>query len=261
VSDDGSSAVPQEPGLPNEEIENAGPKLVVPDTSLGDGVAAGVQALVGLVPGVGATMSVIVDYQRRRFASEKQTAFNNAVAEDLERLHIKADELTAQFYATLSHVDWLVSMTNEPEKVDAFRNIMLNTVLPNAPEAELRELFLTIVASLTGRHIRLLDAFINSPKYNIAVVNSADFHVIGGTYKAISEHVPGFERRDILERCINDLINQRLVYYQGGDQVREASLLELMSDPHPTGLGYDFVVFISRPKDLAHADQPKEQDG
>ena len=247
----------QAPSSPDGDAESTRKKLVVPDTSIGDGVAAGVQALVGLVPGVGATMGVIVDYQRRKFASEKQTEFNNAVADELERLHIKADELAAQFYATLSHVDWLVTMTNEPEKIEAFRNIMLNTALPNPPEAEMRELFLSMVAALTGRHIRLLNS-LNHPKmYGIDAVNSHDFHVLGGemggAFKVIREHVPGFEREDILNRCINDLVSQGLVYYQ--EQGQDA---RLMGNPRTTDLGLEFVAFITAPKALSEADSPEQ---
>jgi hypothetical protein len=249
--------MPQEPSSRGEDTDRVTNRIVVPDTSLGDGVAAGVQALVGLVPGVGATMSAIVDYQWRKFTSEKQTEFNNAVADGLERLHIRADDLTAEFYATLSHVDWLVTMTNEPEKVEAFRNIMLNTALPNPPAAEMRELFLSTVAALTGRHIRLLDFLFHPRKYGVDAYDFQDLHVvnpsIGGVLTLIAKNVPGLDRPDILERCINDLVNQSLVTYQ--EEGRDARMLVA---PRPTDLAIELVAFITAPKALSQADLPEK---
>jgi hypothetical protein len=238
-----------------------GDKLALPDTTKYDIMVTAIKAALAGVPFVGGSAAEIVGYGLTWHREKRHRELFEAVLDDLERLHVHVESLDDSFYAVASHAAQLATLTNEQEKLAAYRNIIVNSALPTSPDEEMRELFLTMVASLTGRHIRVLDAFINSPKYGIGVTNSADFQVIGGTKKVISEHVPGFERPDILERCINDLINQRLVYYQGDSQVREARLLELMGNPLPTELAYDFVAFISQPPELAHADQAKEQDG
>ncbi len=230
-------------------------KLALPNTTKYDLMVTAIKAALAGVPFVGGSAAEIVGYGLTWHREKRHRELFEAVLDDLERLHVRVESLDDSFYAVASHAAQLATLTNEQEKLDAYRNIIVNSALPTSPDEEMRELFLTLVASLTGRHIRLLDAFINSPKYGIPVVNSADFHTIGGTYKAISDHVPGFERRDILEKSVNDLINQRLVYYQGGEQYPDASLLELMANPRLNGLAYEFVAFISRPKDLAHAEQ------
>lgn len=238
-----------------------GDKLAIPDTTKYDLMVTAIKAALAGVPFVGGSAAEIVGYGLTWHREKRYREVFEAVLDDLERLHVHVESLDDSFYAVASHTAQLATLTNEQEKLTAYRNIIVNSSLPASPDDEMRELFLTMAASLTGRHIRLLDAFINSPKYGIGVTNSADFHTIGGTYKAISEHVQGFNRRDILELCINDLINQRLVYYQGGEQVREASLLELMADPLPTGLAYDFVAFMNPPQELSHADPAKDKDG
>ena len=75
----------------------------------------------------------------------------------------------------------------------------------------------------------------------------------------IQEHVPGFERRDILDQCINDLINRGLVYYQGDSQVREAGFADLLGNPLPTGLAIDFLNFINPPQEPPHTAPAEEQ--
>jgi hypothetical protein len=128
----------------------------------------------------------------------------------------------------------------------------------------MRELFLSMAATLTARHIRLLNFLFRPREYGIDAVNSADFHVIGGgiggAFKVIQQHVPGFERREILDRCLNDLINQRLIYYQGDTQDLDAGFAELLGNPLPTGLAREFMAFLNPPQEPPLADTPEGQD-
>jgi hypothetical protein len=118
-----------------------------------------------------------------------------------------------------------------------------------------------MAASLTARHLRLLSCLFHPREYGIDAENSADFHVVGGgvggAFRVIQQHVPGFERRDILERCINDLINQGLIYYQGQAQDQETRLL---GNPLPTTLAHDFMAFMNPPEELSRADPAEDQD-
>ena len=257
--------MPQQPTVPDGNAEGITDPLEVPDTALGDGIAASLQAVVSAIPVVGGPLGVAIDYKRRMYVSEKQDAFSKNVASDLNRLGKTVDDLSRSFYGTMTFAAWLATLTNEQEKVDAFKNAVVNSALPNAPDDEMRELFLTMAASLTARHLRLLNCLFHPREYGIDAENSADFHVIGGgmggAFKVIQQHVPGFERRDILERCINDLINQGLVYYQGQSQVREAGFLELLGNPLPTGLAHDFMAFMNPPQELLDAELAEEEDG
>jgi hypothetical protein len=242
----------QEPTVPDDLTKRLADPLEVPDTALGDDISAGFQALASAVPLLGGPLGIAIDRQRQRYVSEKQTAFQRAVVSDLKRLGKTVDDLSRSFYGTMTYAAWLATLTNEQERVEAYKNAVVNTALPNAPDEEMRELFLTIAASLTARHLRLLNCLFHPGDYGIDVVNSADFHVIGGAVKVIQKHVPGFERLDILERCITDLINQRLVYYQADTQVREAGFADLMGDPHPTALARDFMAYMNPPEELMH---------
>lgn len=284
-----------EEGASNNDLESLARKLQVPRShplvdimfvagntaAAGAGLVNPVTGVVGgtLVQALGAGWALfdkrhvkdfledwLVLYVEHAAATDKLRSDVDQQREDLDQQRAGLDEaketiadlkgrLGDAAYATINHIVEVVRRTAHEEKLTALRNAALHVALGDGPDQALQDIFLNMVDSLTILHIRLLDALINSPKYDIPVVNSADFNTIGGTYKVISEHVPGFERRDILERCINDLINQRLVYYQGGEQVPDASLLELMSVLHPTGLAHEFVAFISRPKELALTEQ------
>jgi hypothetical protein len=256
--------VPQEPTASNGDAESVADPLEVPDTSLGDDMASSLQVVTSAIPALGGPLGVAIDRERRRYVSEKQDAFFRNVVSDLKRLGKTVDSLSTSFYGTVTYAAWLATLTNEQEKVDAFKNAVVNTALPNTPDEEMRELFLTMAVSLTARHLRLLNCLFHPREYGIDAVNSADVHVIGGgmggAFKVIQQYVPGFERRDILERCINDLINQGLVYYQGQAQVREAHLMELLGNPLPTGLAHDFMAFMNPPTALSHADLAEDQD-
>jgi hypothetical protein len=176
----------EESNTPDREAESAADPLDVPDTALGDGIAAGLQAMVSAIPVVGGPLAVAMDYERQRYVSEKQAAFRDAVASDLKLLHKTVNALSKSFYGTMTYASWLATLTNEQEKVDAFRNAVVNTALPNAPDEEMRELFLTMAASLTARHLRLLNCLFHPREYGIDAVNSADFHVVGGGLGGLS---------------------------------------------------------------------------
>jgi hypothetical protein len=254
--------VSQEPLQLGKDASASTDPLEVPDTALRDDMAYGLQAVVSAIPVVGGPLSVAIDRDRQRYVSEKQAAFQGAVATELKRLGKTVVDLSRSFYGTMTYAAWLATLTNEQEKVEAFKNVVVNTALPNAPDEEMRELFLSMAATLTARHLRLLNCLFHPHEYGIDAVNSADFHVIGGgmdgAFKVIQQHVPGFERRDVLERCIKDLINQDMIYYQGQEQGREAWL---MGNPLPTGLAIDFMAYMNPPHELLDAEEGEYQDG
>ncbi len=49
--------------------------------------------------------------------------------------------------------------SSQQEKLDALRNAVLNAALPNAPSAELQQLFIRFVDELTVWHLRVLTHF------------------------------------------------------------------------------------------------------
>jgi hypothetical protein len=134
---------------------------------------------------------------------EKQAAFQASIAAELKRLGKTVDDLSRSFFGTMTYAAWLSTLTNEQDKVNGYKNAVINTALPDAPDEEMRELFLSMAATLTARHLRLLNRLFRPREYGIDAVNSADFHVIGGgiggAFKVIQQHVPGFERREILD--------------------------------------------------------------
>jgi hypothetical protein len=154
-------------------------------------------------------------------------------------------------YATINHVVEVVRRTAHEEKLTALRNAALHVALGDGPDQALQDILLGIVDSLTVLHMRILDALFYPRKYGIDADDSRSFHLlgggIGGAFKVIEKHVPGFERRDMLERCVTDLINQGLIYYQGDEQVRQAGFLNLLGNPLPTGLAIDLLNFINLP--------------
>jgi hypothetical protein len=166
-------------------------------------------------------------------------------------------------YATINHIVEVVRRTAHEEKLTALRNAALHVALGDGPEQALQDILLGMVDSLTVLHIRLLDSLFHPRKYDIDADDSRSFHLlgggIGGAFKVIEEHVPGFKRRDILEHCISDLISQGLVFYQGDEQVRQAGFLNLLGNPLPTGLAIDFLIFINPPQEQAQTTPAEEQ--
>jgi hypothetical protein len=248
----------QEPTIPDDDAEGLADPLEAPDTSLGDGIAAGLQAVVSAIPVVGGPLAVAIDYQRRSYVSEKQNAFSKRVTSDLERLHIKVEDLSETFFGTMTYASWLATLTNEQDRVDAYENAVVNSALPNAPDVEMRELFLSTAASLTARHLRLLNCLFHPEEYGIDAHDYRDFHIagmeVGGTFELMRRHITGLDRADILNHCLDDLISQGLVRYpmQGQDA-------RTMGNPHPTELAHEFMAFINPPQELADADGGEEQ--
>jgi hypothetical protein len=123
----------QEPLALNDDAGRVADPLEVPDTTLGDDISAGLQALASAVPVVGGPLGIAIDRQRQRYVGEKQAAFQASIAAELKRLGKTVDDLSRSFFGTMTYAAWLSTLSNEQDKVNGYTNAVINTALPDAP--------------------------------------------------------------------------------------------------------------------------------
>ncbi len=91
----------------------------------------------------------------KRVASAVEEALESRSDADLARL---IDELAADesFVTTVQEATLVAVRTHQEEKLDALRNAVLSSALPNAPEMDLRSIYLRLVDDLSPTHLRIL---------------------------------------------------------------------------------------------------------
>jgi hypothetical protein len=158
-------------------------------------------------------------------------------------------------FATINHIVEAVRRSAHEEKLERQRNAALHVALNDGPDQPIQAILLSILDVLTVLQVRLLDCLFHARTCDINAENAADFHVvgygIGGAFRVIQQHAPGFERQDILERRLDDRINQGLIYCQ--EQGRDARLLGYLL---PTTLTHDFMACITAPDTKSSTDLP-----
>lgn len=122
------------------------------------------KAGLATTPFCGGIASLMTDYiPNAKF--ERLEKFANQIAEDLVALQDKVDEEkihTDEFAYVFEECFRGVAENYQDEKIEAFRGILINTVVGSDTEEDENEYFLNLVNTLSALHIRILK-FMDSP--------------------------------------------------------------------------------------------------
>lgn len=186
--------------------------------------------------------------------SKRQDEWISALAQDLVQLRDKVEGFNLE---DLSSNESFVTMTlqasqcalrnHQQEKLDALRNAVLNSALPNAPDDDLQLIFLNLVDTLTPWHLRILKLFDNPIRW--AEVNQKPFPKgwsMGGVSQVINHAYPELQRYgELTGQIIKDLSSHGLAEIPGA-MMTVAGMLSSRTSI----LGKQFLEFISTPKPL-----------
>ena len=138
--------------------------------------------------------------------------------------------------------------SHQAEKLEALRNAVLNSALPNAPDDDLQLMFLNYVDSMTSWHRRLL-RFFESP-LDWGSQNNVEYPSwpVGGPPSAVMEVVfPELrERRQFYELLVVELFAKGLI---DTDDLHVEVVSPEMFASRVTPLGGQFIKFITSPLD------------
>lgn len=187
--------------------------------------------------------------------SKRQAAWVDTIVQGLIELQEKVDEFRIEdlsdnenFVTIVLQATQLAVRNHQNEKLEALRNAVLNSTLPNSPDDDVQLIFLNLVDSLTPWHLRMLALFNNPTKW--AEANERPFPqewYIGGVSQVIQHAYPELARHDqLLDKVVRDLRTEGLADIPLGTMMTRSGMIE----PRSTGLGKRFLTFISTPTPL-----------
>lgn len=164
---------------------------------------------------------------------KRRVEWIESIAETLKGLEEKVNGFRIEnlgtnedFISIITHASQIAIRNHQKEKLEALRNAVLNTTLPNAPEANLQLMFLSFVDSLTPLHIRVLKLLYDK------------------------KSIPDYEsREEFFKQIKQDLVNRGLVSSYSGLSL--AQILRSSEQPL-TNLGEQFLKFITSPIDTTN---------
>lgn len=208
------------------------------------------RAAIAAIPVLGGTLGEVFTSLIEPPMAKRQTAWMIQVTEAINELYDKGIvteenlQQNEKFFTTLVHASSIAIKNHEKEKIEALRNAVINSALPDAPNDIKQQLFLNLVDSCTSWHIALLKLFQN-PLY-WAQVNKHEF--------------PSWERgliSSVIEDAFPELQNQNALYSIVWNELYRNSLLNTdgigtpmiyssMLAKRTTPIGDEFVKFISK---------------
>lgn len=217
-------------------------------TTKQDVAYAAARAIVGSIPLAGAAASellgLIVTNPLEKRRSELLTDIGERLKnlEEVKQLDIASLSENQQFIDTVLQATTYALKTSENEKIEAFKNAIINTALNHAPDKTVSQIFLNLIDNFTAWHIKILHLFNNPegwfktnnrpiPNYMMSSLNS----VVSDAYPELTGH------GELLNIIWADL--KRAGLHNSGDLATMMSGNGLLS-PRTTEMGKKFLNYI-----------------
>ena len=180
----------------------------------------------------------------RKFLEMVFTRLSERLKAHEERIALSEERLATLFTTALITRE-IARLTTDRDKLLALRNETINSAMPSAPDEDLRQIYISMTATLTGLHLRIF-GFLTKPELFGAPVGSwraledfvGDGPIETHTWDIIRRYVPGAPDSETIQHCLIDLVNQGVVAYQG------EGVLPGFMFPLPTNFGWGFYSFI-----------------
>ena len=150
-----------------------------------------------------------------------------------------------QFFTTLVHASSVAIRNHEQEKLEALRNAVLNSAMPDAPSDTMQQLFLNLIDTCTTWHIALLKLFQSPEKWARERNHQFPRMYMGSISTIIEDAYPQLkDQKDLYGLVWKELYRNGLF---NTDSVNGAMSGDGMMAKRTTQIGDDFVKFISKP--------------
>ncbi len=210
-----------------------------------------VEAGVGMLPVVGNPAAVAFASAMSWNFNKRMSAWFESLAEGVTALESRVDGLSFdkladndEFLDILVAATRAAQATSSKEKLDALRNGIVNSLLPNAPSLDEIHRFFRLVEQFTPSHLRLL-SFLDHPHrfYDAAGVPEPSFY--SAPRLALIEHLPEFAgNTDWIRLIEGDLAAANLT---NGSGVTTTMTESGLWQPATSALGRRFIAFIHDP--------------
>lgn len=223
------------------------PKLETKDVAYKAG-----KAVLSLIPGIGGAAAEIFSTIIVPPLSKRRDEWIESIAEGLRELvekveGFKIEELAKNdiFITTVMHAYQMAIRNHQKEKLEALRNAILNSALPNPPEEDLQLMFLNFVDLFTTWHFRIL-MFLNKPivwaeKHGVRFPPTLEDY-LGETLEIAFPELKG--KKDFYTLIENDLDIRELISI---GNPRRPIAKPYLPKSFTTDIGKQFIKFITPP--------------
>jgi len=133
----------------------------------GDKAHVVARALLGAIPYAGAAATELLGLILTPPIEKRREQWMREIGEKLKELAEKEIDISGlgenpQFIDTVLQATALALKTSDQEKITALKNAIINTVLGEAPDLTLSQIFLNLIDNFTAWHIKILHLF-NDP--------------------------------------------------------------------------------------------------
>jgi hypothetical protein len=210
------------------------------------------EAALGSVPFAGAALAVTFVTALGWRLEQRREKWFTQLAEDIEALRKRADDLDLEaladnplFVDAVVTATRTVEHTHQEEKIAALRNAVLNSVAPDAPDADTQAIMLNLVDRFTPSHLRLLTLWDDPPawfaRHGLTPPEAAFITSRTVTVEAGLPEMKG--RQDVYLRVAGELESAGMLTATLMGNVQPPSLMSRLT----TDFGRRFVRFISPP--------------
>lgn len=210
------------------------------------------EAGAGMVPVVGPVLAVALVTVLNWRLNDRREEWFAQLAEDVEALKQRHEDLDLEdLAANPLFVDAVVSATrtvehtSQEEKIGALRNAVLNSVGPDAPDADTQAIMLNLVDRYTPSHLRLLTLWDDPAAwFERHGVTAPAVAMSGSRTQTVEAGLPEMRgRRDFYMLITRELESDGLLVPTVPGMVSTSSLTNRLT----TELGRQFLRFISHP--------------
>lgn len=221
--------------------------------STGDVAREAGKAIISAVPAAGGPLQVLFENIYTAPLEKRKQAWLEKLAEAVSILQEKVDGLTPEKLAqneafiTISLQASQIAIRNhQKEKLEALRNAVLNSALPNPPEEDQQLIFLRLIDQLTPWHLRVL-ALLNGPEEWMRNhgINNPGWGV-GGVSTVLEHCFPELRgKRELYDQLVRELQTEGLIGQ--GEFLHLTMTGNGMVQSRTSQLGKQFLKFISNP--------------
>ncbi|NOQ23734.1 MAG: hypothetical protein GQ564_00085 [Bacteroidales bacterium] len=198
-------------------------------------------AAISTIPIAGGAISVLLDKYLPEFMQRRRDIMVEEINKDLKLLQENFSNINLsddRFISTFIKCTKLSLEEYESEKIEAYRNIILNSVIPAESDFDESTLFINWIQELTIDEIRIIKAINDIDDVVYKNVNSNDIYQL---LKVVYPNLPA----DYLIIIGQDLMTKNIV--MGKNSYRKDNNKHSERQWYLTNLGERFVKYITSP--------------
>lgn len=211
------------------------------------------RAMVSAVPIAGGPLQVLLENVFSSPLERRKEAWLQQLASVVEEVQVRTADLTPEklaqndVFVTVAMQATQVALRNhQQDKLDALRNAVLNSALPNSLEEDEQLIFVRLIDQLTPRHLRVLALLNDPPRWMERSGMANPGWGAGGVSTVLEYCLPEFRgQRDFYDQIVRDLQTEGLL---GQGQILHVTMTGRgMLESRTTARGKRFIRYITAP--------------